>query len=184
MSGHGRFGLGTSLQASHVLHVLVVKEFLVVVLLVVLLRGLVVVDVHLLHLFPQLLFLVGFLPSLFVCLSLLRLCVFLEFLLSFLEFVEDVLIMKEGMRKFILEVLLSQVFLNSLLDNWHLQNLVNCKSLLWINNKQLVDKLSHFGTKLRWDRSELSTNNFLCKLMQALSIERWTKCAHFIQKYT
>ena len=105
-----------------VLLLLVIEEGWVVVLLHELLGRL--VDIHVGHLFSSL------------CSSCLLSLLGLFFLfllgLNTLELLEYILIMKQGVGKFILKRLACKESFNSALNDWYLQQLMNCWSLCWI----------------------------------------------------
>ena len=104
--------------------------------------------------------------------------------LSFSELVKNVLVMKNRMREFILEVLLVKEIGNSLTDKVNSQNLIDTWSLCWINLKHQVEKIGNVVAKVGWNFSIFTCTNLLCKLMKTLRVERWLECAHFIEENT
>ena len=121
-----------------VLLILVIEERWVIVLLHELLRRL--VDVHVGHLF-------GCLCS-SCLLSLLGLLVRFLLSLNALELLEDILVVQQGVGKLILERLASEESVNTALNDWNLQQLMNCWSLCWVT-------LEHHGYDIGNGRAEV-----------------------------
>jgi hypothetical protein len=120
---------------SGVLLVLVVEEsWIIIFLLHVLGWGLVgLVDLHLVHLLCKL-------SSFFLFLGLL-----LHVKLLTTEFLEDVLVMEDGVGKFIFEFVSLQELRDSWLDFWHFQNLMDGRALCRINLQDLLNQLCSSG---------------------------------------
>ena len=105
--------------------VLIVEEARVVVLLHVLLGRL--VDIHVSHLLLGLLRLSCLLISSFFGFF----CLFLG--LNFLKLVKDVLVVKKGVRELVHEGVTLQEAVDTTLDDWDLEQLVNSRSLSWVS---------------------------------------------------
>jgi len=122
-----------------VLIVLIVKEVRVFVFIHVGLWWLVgVMDTQCFHLASKALFLQLLLfLSLEPCFLLLLkfFCFLLLVLLDAAEFIEDVLVVKQGVREFFLEDFTLKEALDSLLNGWNFKELMDGRSLSWVSSE-------------------------------------------------
>ena len=68
---------------------------------------------------------------------------------NFLEFVKHILVVQEGVRELILEVISSQETFNSPLNDWHFQKLVDIGSLCRVSLQHHGDNVCHSWAEVR-----------------------------------
>ena len=96
------------------------------------------------------------------------------------ELIEHVLVVKNCVRKLILEVLLVEQFLDPLVDHWVFKNLVDVRPLVGIlvehGLKEVVDR----SAEVAWNIWIFARKDFLSELMERLGIKWWLKSTHLI----
>lgn len=96
------------------------------------------------------------------------------------ELIEHVLVVKNCVRKLILEVLLVEQFLDPLVDHWVFKNLVDVRPLVGIlvehGLKEVVDR----SAEVAWYVWIFARKDFLSELMERLGIKWWLKSTHLI----
>ena len=100
--------------------------------------------------------------------------------LDLFEFFKDILVVKESVRELILEDILLEEFLYSILDAGHLEQLMNIWSLSWISLQHERQDVGHILREVRWQRSVLSLNDSLSELMERLCVEGRLQGSHLV----
>ena len=91
--------------------------------------------------------------------------------------------MKDSVTKLILKILLVEQLLDSLVDDWVLEDLVDVWPLVWILLEHALQKVWDVLSKVTWKIWVLANYDLLSELMKRFGVERWLKCAHFVQQH-
>jgi len=100
--------------------------------------------------------------------------------LHLLELIEDVLVMQERVGELILEFLTLEESLNTALENGHLEELMDCRSLSWVTFKHHSDQIGNCGREVGRQRCVLALDDFLRQLMQRTGIEGRGQSSHLV----
>lgn len=161
----------------------IVKIHFVKHLLILSVLWLVLFQFHLCHLWIKVCQLLGRI-SFHLRLFLLSLVLCLLLGLDGSELVENILIVKNCVWEFILEVVFVQKLLNSISDAWVLQNVINVWPFIWVSIKHGGEEVLHVLAEVGGHLRVLTLNDLLSKLMKTLSVEGWLEGTHLVEKNT
>jgi hypothetical protein len=100
--------------------------------------------------------------------------------LELTELVENVLVVQDGVRKLVSEGISLQEARYALFYNRHFEELVDCRTGLWVPIKHAGNELVQLRRVRAWQLVILTSNDLLCQLMQGLRIEGWLQRRHLV----
>ena len=104
-------------------------------------------------------------------------------LLHLPELFEDVLVVEESVREFLLKDISLQEAVNSILQNWLLQKLMDRWSGVGIFVQHHTDQVRHLRREVRGQWVVLSLTDSNSKLVQGGSIKWWLESSHFVEQH-